>query len=29
MESRVTPPAFEDPAGILARTAEAAPPLIT
>src|ERR1700721_1953430 len=29
MESRVTPPAFEDPTGILARTAEAAPPLIT
>ncbi len=29
MESRVTPPAFEDPEGILARTAEAAPPLIT
>src|ERR1039457_1867436 len=29
MESRVTPPAFEDPAGILARNAEAAPPLIT
>ena len=29
-ESRVgTPPAFEDPTGILARTAEAAPPLIT